>query len=92
MVHIQGAKPTLSRSPKPARPAHIPTDRGMTTYPLPTYIRLAQLVSDVVPVSKATIWRWVKSGDFPAPIKLAESTTAWKLSDVLDWLQTRAPA
>ena len=57
--------------------------------PLPKYLRLAQLVPDVIPVSRATIWRWVKSGEFPAPIKLAERVTAWKLEEVLAWLDGR---
>lgn len=88
MLQTQGTQPNH----KPAyRPAPLPLARlhGNTpsvAAPLPKYLRLAQLVPDVVPVSRATIWRWVKSGTFPAPIKLAERVTAWKLEDVLAWL------
>ena len=33
-------------------------------------------------VSRATIWRWVKEGKFPKPVKLSPGCTRWKLSDV----------
>ena len=31
----------------------------------------------VLPVSPATIWRWVKKSYFPAPFKLGEGVTCW---------------
>lgn len=33
----------------------------------------------------ATIWRWVKIGEFPQPVKLSPGCTRWRLSDVLTW-------
>lgn len=58
------------------------------------YVRLAQLVLDpkqpdrpaVVPISRATLWRWVKSGAFPRPIKLSNRVTAWRSDDIKKWL------
>jgi prophage regulatory protein len=35
--------------------------------------------SGKLPVSPATIWRWVKEGKFPAPFKLGPNTTVWDL-------------
>ena len=35
-----------------------------------------------VPVSPATVWRWVKEGRFPAPFKLGPNTTVWDLDAV----------
>lgn len=35
------------------------------------------------PVTPSTLWRWVKAGHFPAPVKLGPQTTAWPV-DVLD--------
>lgn len=51
-------------------------------------IRLAQLASTkakpgLLPVSQATIWRWVREGKFPKPFKLAPGTTCWN-SDHVD--------
>jgi hypothetical protein len=42
------------------------------------------------PVAPATIWRWVKRKEFPAPESLGPQTTAWRV-DVLDkWDADRA--
>jgi len=35
-------------------------------------------------VHRASIWRWVKTGNLPAPIKL-NGSTRWKLSDIEAW-------
>lgn len=43
-------------------------------------------------VSGSSIWAWVKKGTFPAPIKLAENTTAWHISDIEAWEQSRISA
>lgn len=40
-------------------------------------------------VSRATIWRWVKSGDFPKPVKLSPGCTRWKIEDVQKWAESR---
>ncbi|WP_373991924.1 helix-turn-helix transcriptional regulator [Duganella sp. BuS-21] len=36
----------------------------------------------LLPVSKATIWRWVKIGTFPAPFKLGAGVTGWHAGDI----------
>jgi prophage regulatory protein len=36
-------------------------------------------------VSKDSIWRWKRKGDFPKPVKLGGSTTRWRLSDIERW-------
>jgi prophage regulatory protein len=58
------------------------------------YIRLAQLVGSAehvgrLPVHRNTLWRWVREGKFPPPVKLGENTTAWRLEDVEAWEQSR---
>lgn len=54
------------------------------------YLRQAQLIPDVVPISSATLWRKCKSGEFPAPVKLSERVTAWKVGDIRQWLAAQA--
>ena len=49
-------------------------------------------VVGAVPFSSATLWRMVKSGDFPAPVKLSERVTAWRIKDVREWMDTRRTA
>ena len=36
-------------------------------------------------VSKDTIWRWRRNGDFPAPRKLGGNTSRWRLSEIEEW-------
>jgi predicted DNA-binding transcriptional regulator AlpA len=43
--------------------------------------RLPQILS-VIPIGKSTWWAGVKSGRFPAAIKLGERTTVWKAQDI----------
>jgi prophage regulatory protein len=43
-----------------------------------------------VPVSPATVWRWVKEGKFPPPFKLGPNTTVFDLDLVEQWLARQA--
>ncbi|GGG65650.1 hypothetical protein GCM10011415_10540 [Salipiger pallidus] len=36
-------------------------------------------------VSKDSIWRWKREGEFPAPVKLGGNTTRWRLADIEDY-------
>jgi predicted DNA-binding transcriptional regulator AlpA len=58
---------------------------------LPTtgYVRQAQLIPDILPFSSATLWRMVKAGDFPKPVKLSERITAWPVEAVRAWMVAR---
>lgn len=49
-------------------------------------------LSDFLEVSRQTIWRWVREGKFPAPIKLGPNCTRWRLSDVQAWEVSREAA
>lgn len=44
----------------------------------------------LLPVSPATLWRWVKEGKFPAPIRLSDRVTAWETVKVNAWIETQA--
>ena len=46
----------------------------------------------LLPVSPATIWRWVKAGHFPAPFKLSEGVTCWDAISVNEFLARREGA
>ncbi|MFV8595082.1 helix-turn-helix transcriptional regulator [Ralstonia pseudosolanacearum] len=53
---------------------------------LETYVRQRQLLGDkIVPFARATLWRKVKDGSFPAPVKLSAGVTAWRVSDIQAW-------
>lgn len=39
-----------------------------------------------IPFSAHTLWRKVRDGSFPRPLKLSSRVTAWRVSDVRDWM------
>jgi predicted DNA-binding transcriptional regulator AlpA len=46
------------------------------------YIRQSQLIPAIFPFSSATLWRKVKAGTFPQPVKLGPRITAWRVEDI----------
>ena len=51
-------------------------------------LRPAQVAS-VLGVHRATLWRWIKRGDFPAPLQLGRNAIGFRQSDICDWLASR---
>lgn len=70
------------------RKAKMENTSKQQTFVTPQFYRLPQLKTRLG-VSGSSIWAWVKKGTFPAPIKLSENTTAWLLTDILDWENAR---
>ena len=56
------------------------------------YVRQSQLIPAIIPFSSSTLWRKVKSGEFPAPVKLTDSITAWRTQDIRAWMAARGAA
>ena len=63
-------------------------------------IREAQLVQSPkrpdtpapLPFSAPTLWRKVKAGTFPKPVKLSERITAWNVGAVRAWITAQTQA
>jgi predicted DNA-binding transcriptional regulator AlpA len=58
-------------------------------------IRITELASTKdkrgrLPVSPATLWRWVSQSKFPAPFKLGPNTTVWSLDEVEAFIARQA--
>ncbi len=53
--------------------------------PATGFVRLADL-RPILPLSDSTIWRRVRAGTFPAPVKLSERITAWRAEAIRQWL------
>lgn len=61
------------------------------------FVREAQLVpspkrpgvSAPLPFSAPTLWRKVKAGTFPAPCRLSERVTAWRVGDIRAWINAQ---
>lgn len=43
----------------------------------------------MLPFSAPTLWRMVKAGTFPKPIKLGERITAWRIEEVQSWIDKK---
>ena len=52
-------------------------------------IRETELINNYIPISRTTLWRMVKDGQFPAPIKL-RGAKALKETDVKAWLDSQS--
>jgi prophage regulatory protein len=70
---------------------HIPS---FDKLPDSAFMRESQLVQSPkwperpapLPFSAPTLWRKVKDGTFPKPVKLSNRVTAWRVGDIRNWL------
>jgi predicted DNA-binding transcriptional regulator AlpA len=58
--------------------------------PATGYMRQSQLIPTIFPFSSATLWRMVKAGTFPRPVKLGPRITAWRVEDIRELLKRGA--
>ena len=49
-------------------------------------------VTEMTTLSRTTLWRMVRQGRFPRPIKISSNRVAWRECDVVDWVQARSEA
>lgn len=57
-------------------------------FPETGFLRQSDIIPAPIPFSPATLWRKVKDGTFPAPVKLSERVTAWRVEDIRAWMQS----
>ncbi len=96
MSHGFGFKP---KAKKPTTTA--PTAPAPQAAPAPAFdqlpdsalLREAHLVPSpkrpgpaILPFSGPTLWRMVRAGTFPKPLKLSARVTCWRVGDVRQWL------
>lgn len=93
-AHQMQRKPTqASKAKKTAIAAAIPStpQKPLATLPdfdsLPgsAFVKQPQILQ-VVPISASSLWRWVKIGAFPKPLKLSDHCSVWKVADVRAWM------
>ena len=51
-----------------------------------------QQVEQLFKVSPATIYRWIKEGNFPVPIRLGPNMVRWERKSVEAWMTEREAA
>lgn len=73
----------------PAKPAGTHTYKSGINRGKTKNINARPASKGLIGVSDKTIWQWVKRGEFPAPIKLSDNVTVWRLSDVQAWMQSK---
>lgn len=69
-------------------------------FPDSAFVREAQIVQSTsrpnstapLPFSSPTLWRKVKAGTFPKPIKLSKRVTAWRVGEIRAWLREQGVA
>jgi len=63
----------------------------MNALPETGYLRLRQIIGDptsnpplppIIPVGKSTWWAGVRTGRYPAPVKLSPRITAWRVESI----------
>ena len=54
-------------------------------------LRVADVVG-LLKISRATLWRWQRSGRFPKPVRLGPNSIGWHDSEVRAWLEARPRA
>ena len=70
----------------------------MRTLPETGFLRQRDVLGDrradppiepLIPVSKTTWWAWIAAGKAPRPVKLGPNTTAWRVSDIREFIAVR---
>lgn len=56
----------------------------------PDRIVRAQEVQNLTGLSRTTLWRLERRGDFPARVTLSSSNVGWRLSEIQRWIQSRS--
>lgn len=46
----------------------------------------------IVGLSRTSIWRLEKLGDFPRHVRLSAGAVGWRMSDIQEWLTSRQTA
>lgn len=78
------------------QPVNAEAGRGHERNPQPLHaVQLAdallriQTVADATGLSGATIYRKLKAGEFPSPVRMGARCTRWKAADVRAWIQAQ---
>jgi prophage regulatory protein len=53
--------------------------------PSSPFVRLPELLK-MVPVTKSTIYNWIRIGEFPKQRKIGHRASAWNRSEVQKWV------
>ena len=57
----------------------------------PDQLLTIRQLADFVPLSRSSIYRLIRLGQFPRQIPLAANRVAWRARDIAEWQATRDP-
>lgn len=67
------------------------------TIPETGFLRVSQIVGNskrgipaIIPISRTSWWKGVKSGRFPKPIQLGPKTVVWRVEDIRKLIEQAA--
>lgn len=67
------------------------------TIPETGFLRVSQIVGNskrgipaIIPISRTSWWKGVKSGRFPKPIQLGPKTVVWRIEDIRKLIEQAA--
>lgn len=83
---MQKRKQKVSTLPHPPSPT---PPQPATINPQALY-RIVQVLQ-FIPVSRSAWWNGIKSGRYPAPVKLGPAITCWRGSDILALIEGTRP-
>jgi len=55
----------------------------------PERIVRAKELQELTGLSRTTLWRLERRGEFPDRVPLSGSSVGWRYSEVMEWMQTR---
>ena len=58
---------------------------------LDRFVRLREVLT-LAGIGKSTLYKMIKTGEFPAPIQITKGSVGWWLSAVTQWQQSRPTA
>lgn len=74
-------KPKMTAAPSIPTATAAPALTQFDNLPESAHVRLP-VVAALHGIGPATVWRWVKAGRLPAPVKLGPNTTAWRVGEL----------
>jgi prophage regulatory protein len=44
-----------------------------------------KVVAELLAIRPPTVWKWLRTGDFPKPVHLSARVVRWRLSDIVKY-------
>ena len=70
-------------------PVNNSSNHQSNTSPPPDKIIRSKEVQELTGLSRTTLWRLEREGEFPARVPLTASNVGWRLTDVQEWIRKK---